>query len=349
SRASRQSAAPAKLLSCGEELTGLPESAAASPRSGAADSAFVLAPPRVRIAQNGLLLVFRQVSTIYRLRLRAAAWRGGCPAGAGHGLAAGGDSVRELTRLALQQRDASRVAAASGFESATALVSQRHRSGEFFAPLKRLPTQPLPRSADGRSLGTGTASFYTAEDAQAAVLNLPQEAYGLPQKEAEKLVDAAEPPVPQRQPCSQCGRHGDWQRWRPVPQQAVLLQRPASQQQQRTLARHKQLCAAGSEAMQISRLMDLPDSPMRQLMPDHVAGAFPVSLLAMAAVWQLPSCSPQPGRNVRVSLLALGRPVPASLSELVERPAAVLRDSASLLGLIFPKGEPVAWFGLFLR
>uniref|UniRef100_A0A1I8FGC4 MYND-type domain-containing protein n=1 Tax=Macrostomum lignano TaxID=282301 RepID=A0A1I8FGC4_9PLAT len=171
------------------------------------------------------------------------------------------------------------------------------------------------------------------------------------------------------------------------PQQAVL-QRACQQQH---WPRHKQLCGELAaqlswadfmqrlgQRLQISRLMDLPDSPMRQLMPDHVLGAFPVSLLAMAAVWQLPVCphihtrpvagtsvpgipvfmyssldeppeaaSPPTRPGMSESLLALGRPVPASLSELVERPAAVLRDSASLLGLIFPKESPLLGLAYF--
>uniref|UniRef100_A0A1I8F3M1 MYND-type domain-containing protein n=1 Tax=Macrostomum lignano TaxID=282301 RepID=A0A1I8F3M1_9PLAT len=208
-------------------------------------------------------------------------------------------------------------------------------------------------------------------------------------KEAEKLVDAAEPPVPQRQPCSQCGRHGDWQRCARCRNKRYCSR--ACQQQH--WPRHKQLCGELAaqlswadfmqrlgQRLQISRLMDLPDSPMRQLMPDHVLAPFQYPCWPWLLFWQLPvaliftpalSLAPVPGIPIPVfmyssldeppellstnrpgmseSLLALGRPVPASLSELVERPAAVLRDSASLLGPDLSQGEPVAWFGLFLR
>ncbi|PAA52398.1 hypothetical protein BOX15_Mlig007580g1, partial [Macrostomum lignano] len=214
-------------------------------------------------------------------------------------------------------------------------------------------------------------------------------------KEAEKLVDAAEPPVPQRQPCSQCGRHGDWQRCARCRNKRYCSR--ACQQQH--WPRHKQLCGELAaqlswadfmqrlgQRLQISRLMDLPDSPMRQLMPDHVLAPFQYPCwpwLLFGSFQLVPSGMPNGGRTLiftpalslapvpgipvfmyssldeppellstnrpgmSESLLALGRPVPASLSELVERPAAVLRDSASLLGLIFPKESPLLGLAYF--
>uniref|UniRef100_A0A1I8IQ11 MYND-type domain-containing protein n=1 Tax=Macrostomum lignano TaxID=282301 RepID=A0A1I8IQ11_9PLAT len=179
----------------------------------------------------------------------------------------------------------------------------------------------------------------------------------LPQEEAEKLVDAAEPPVPQRQPCSQCGRHGDWQRCARCRNKRYCSR--ACQQQH--WPRHKQLCGELAaqlswadfmqrlgQRLQISRLMDLPDSPMRQLMPDHVLAPFqyPCWPWLLFGSFQL-SCLSTNRPGMSESLLALGRPVPASLSELVERPAAVLRDSASLLGLIFPKESPLLGLAYF--
>uniref|UniRef100_A0A1I8F711 RRM domain-containing protein n=1 Tax=Macrostomum lignano TaxID=282301 RepID=A0A1I8F711_9PLAT len=58
--------------------------------------------------------------------------------------------------------------------------------------------------------------------------------------------------------------------------------------------------------------------------------------------------SPPNRPGMSESLLALGRPVPASLSELVERPRCAARFGQSI-GPDLSQGEPVAWFGLFLR
>uniref|UniRef100_A0A1I8F397 SUFU domain-containing protein n=1 Tax=Macrostomum lignano TaxID=282301 RepID=A0A1I8F397_9PLAT len=172
---------------------------------------------------------------------------------------------------------------------------------------------------------------------------------------------------------------------------AVL--QPACQQQH--WPRHKQLCGELAaqlswadfmqrlgQRLQISRLMDLPDSPMRQLMPDHVLAPFQYPCwpwLLFGSFQLVPSGMPNGGENPHIHTAlslapvpgipvfmyssldeppraaltnrpecpTLGRPVPASLSELVERPAAVLRDSASLLGLIFPKESPLLGLAYF--
>uniref|UniRef100_A0A1I8F3L7 RRM domain-containing protein n=1 Tax=Macrostomum lignano TaxID=282301 RepID=A0A1I8F3L7_9PLAT len=195
------------------KLTGLPESAAAH---AAVLQTLLSCCPGVRIAPDGLLLVFDRFQQFT-----------GCAfvqlLGAEDArlvldtLAAGGDSVRELTASlsnystgpfgeggldpndlsdccdiedsdpieeseptsfgSIRQRDASpsllhgvRVRGLPWSANDTDLA-------EFFAPLKPC-LATVARSADGRSLGTGTASFYTAEDAQAAVLNCHKKLMG---------------------------------------------------------------------------------------------------------------------------------------------------------------------------
>uniref|UniRef100_A0A1I8IP45 RRM domain-containing protein n=1 Tax=Macrostomum lignano TaxID=282301 RepID=A0A1I8IP45_9PLAT len=213
------------------KLTGLPESAAAH---AAVLQTLLSCCPGVRIAPDGLLLVFDRFQQFT-----------GCAfvqlLGAEDArlvldtLAAGGDSVRELTASLSSSREAYREAnrqhLLAGHDYSTGpfgeggldpndlsdccdiedsdpieeseptsfgSIRQRDASpsllhgvrvrglpwsandtdlAEFFAPLKPC-LATVARSADGRSLGTGTASFYTAEDAQAAVLNCHKKLMG---------------------------------------------------------------------------------------------------------------------------------------------------------------------------
>uniref|UniRef100_A0A1I8FFL0 Tick transposon n=1 Tax=Macrostomum lignano TaxID=282301 RepID=A0A1I8FFL0_9PLAT len=144
-------------------------------------AAFVL--PGVRIAPDGLLLVFDRFQQFTRAAPSCSCLGGGgCPGCAGHSLAAGGDSVRELNRLALDSsREAYREANRQHLLAGHGKETPHRRCCVHGVRVRDCPALPSNRCSIGAmvaQLGHRHGFLLTtAEDAQAAVLKLPQEAY----------------------------------------------------------------------------------------------------------------------------------------------------------------------------
>uniref|UniRef100_A0A1I8FRV5 Protein kinase domain-containing protein n=1 Tax=Macrostomum lignano TaxID=282301 RepID=A0A1I8FRV5_9PLAT len=367
-------------------LTGCPQSAAGSTRSGAAELCFRGLPAAFRnLLAERLLLVLRQFQQFTAAcALRAAAWAEDAAACAGHRCAAGGDSVRELTACSRQfarglstistgpfgeggldpktcltgcdtedsdadrgigtdhrsvpirQRDASPSLLHGVSSPRTALVSQRTDLANSLESIEALAYATVARSANGRSLAPARLPFTRPR--------LPQ------RKPSRKLVG--------------------WQRSRQFKRsgsRAANSGQPLAELATRCArCRNKAVLQPGLPAAALASAQS-----SCALMPDHVLGAFPVSLaghgccLAASTLIFTPALSP--GTRARNSVFmysSLDEPpeaalhhnaagnvrVSASPRPACPRPAcpswwngraAVLRDSASLLGLIFPKESPL--------
>uniref|UniRef100_A0A1I8FGU9 MYND-type domain-containing protein n=1 Tax=Macrostomum lignano TaxID=282301 RepID=A0A1I8FGU9_9PLAT len=394
------------------KLTGLPESAAAH---AAVLQTLLSCCPGVRIAPDGLLLFSTVFQPIYGCAfVQAALARRIARCGAGHAgrrgrlcpradaslsssreayhystgpFGEGGLDPNDLSDCCdIEDSDPIEESEPTSFGSisketltvAAARVRVRGLPGqptttdlaaEFFAPLKPCLATVASVGAIWSQLGHRHGLLLHGRGCSGCCAQLPQEAYGGAASSAAAAVQ------PMRSP------------WRLATLRRCRNKRYCSRAcQQQHWPRHKQLCGELAAQLswadfmqrlrlQISRLMDLPDSPMRQLMPDHVlapfqypcwpwllfgsfqfgapsyshrpvAGTVPgIPVFMYSSLDEPPELSHQPAGNVE-SLLASaacpGQPVRAG-----ERPARCAARFGQSIGLIFPKESPLLGLAYF--